>query len=84
MFVNLATLVLNFIPIKHLILTNLSYFAVMVKMRLFLMLSLFCSLSVLAQPAVEFRGVWMATVVNIDWPPANAGTEAQRPILFAN
>lgn len=78
MFVNLATLVLNFIPIKHLILTNLAIFAVMVKMRLFLMLSLFCSLSVLAQPAAEFRGVWIATVVNIDWPPANAGTEAQK------
>lgn len=31
-----------------------------------------------AQPKYEFRGVWIATVDNIDWPPRNAGTEAQK------
>ncbi|HZF65396.1 MAG TPA: family 10 glycosylhydrolase [Chitinophagaceae bacterium] len=27
--------------------------------------------STLAQPSYEFRGVWIATVDNIDWPPRN-------------
>lgn len=31
---------------------------------------LLCALSLLAQPKYEFRGVWVATVVNIDWPAA--------------
>ncbi len=31
-----------------------------------------------AQPHYEFRGVWIATVMNIDWPPQHAGTEAQK------
>lgn len=35
-----------------------------------LLLSLF-SLSLWAQPVHEFRGVWMATVDNIDWPNRN-------------
>lgn len=26
----------------------------------------------------EFRGVWIATVMNIDWPPQNASVEAQK------
>lgn len=35
---------------------------------LFVWLSLFCAFSVCAQPDYEFRGVWIATVDNIDWP----------------
>ncbi|OJU24494.1 MAG: hypothetical protein BGN92_14500 [Sphingobacteriales bacterium 41-5] len=31
-----------------------------------------------AQPASEFRGVWIATVANIDWPPTRASSEAQK------
>jgi uncharacterized lipoprotein YddW (UPF0748 family) len=36
------------------------------------------SLSLQAQPKYEFRGVWIATVDNIDWPPRNSTTEAQK------
>jgi len=32
----------------------------------------------IAQPKYEFRGVWIATVNNIDWPPRGATTEAQK------
>lgn len=35
-------------------------------------------LTLQAQQGSEFRGVWIATVANIDWPPSNAGTEAQK------
>lgn len=31
-----------------------------------------------AQPKYEFRGVWIATVDNIDWPPRGSGTEEQK------
>lgn len=31
-----------------------------------------------AQPETEFRGVWIATVANIDWPPPRATTEVQK------
>lgn len=33
-----------------------------------LCLALFCMSSAFAQPQYEFRGVWIATVDNIDWP----------------
>ena len=36
--------------------------------RLFFFSFLFVSLQLFAQPAAEFRGVWIATVDNIDWP----------------
>jgi uncharacterized lipoprotein YddW (UPF0748 family) len=36
--------------------------------RLLLALSLLFSLIVTAQPKYEFRGVWIASVANIDWP----------------
>ena len=39
---------------------------------------LLLSLSLQAQPKYEFRGVWIATVDNIDWPPRNSTTEAQK------
>lgn len=32
---------------------------------------IFLSVSATAQPKPEFRGVWIATVDNIDWPPRN-------------
>src|SRR6195952_1510731 len=36
-------------------------------------------LSVFAQPKAEFRGVWVATVDNIDWPTrGNYNTESQK------
>lgn len=31
-----------------------------------------------AQPKYEFRGVWIATVDNIDWPPRSSTTEQQK------
>ena len=31
-----------------------------------------------AQPTREFRGVWIATVANIDWPPTRASSDAQK------
>lgn len=31
-----------------------------------------------AQPEYEFRGVWIATVMGIDWPPQKASTEMQK------
>lgn len=37
---------------------------------LFLLLPLFSINSLIAQPKYEFRGVWVATVNNIDWPKA--------------
>lgn len=36
------------------------------------------SFSLNAQPVSEFRGVWIATVANIDWPPPKATTEVQK------
>ncbi len=39
--------------------------------RLFCLL-LLSPVSLFAQPKYEFRGVWVATVNNIDWPQANA------------
>jgi uncharacterized lipoprotein YddW (UPF0748 family) len=43
---------------------------------LFLLSSILCSL---AQPKPEFRGVWIATVDNIDWPSkGNIQSESQR------
>ena len=45
---------------------------------LFLILLLFCfSCSVYKAPQTEFRGVWIATVVNIDWPK-NANDDAEK------
>jgi len=38
----------------------------------------FLPLLSLAQPKYEFRGVWIATVDNIDWPQRNSSTEAQK------
>src|SRR4030095_16930320 len=38
-------------------------------MRVFLLgFVLLCSIAVFSQPKYEFRGVWIATVDNIDWP----------------
>jgi len=39
---------------------------------------LFSSPFIRAQPKYEFRGVWIATVDNIDWPPRNSTTEEQK------
>lgn len=39
---------------------------------------LLISFSLLAQPKYEFRGVWVATVDNIDWPARNSTTEQQK------
>jgi uncharacterized lipoprotein YddW (UPF0748 family) len=49
--------------------------------RLFLLVSLFLCFSVYAQqaPKREFRGVWVATVANIDWPSKpGLSTEQQK------
>ncbi len=34
--------------------------------------------SAYAQPDSEFRGVWIATVANIDWPPVRVSSETQK------
>ena len=39
----------------------------------------FISFAISAQPKPEFRGVWVATVDNIDWPSSkNLSSEAQK------
>lgn len=52
----------------------------MVKARIFLHVILFIFVinSAHAQPGSEFRGVWIATVANIDWPPPRASSEVQK------
>lgn len=49
-------------------------------MRVFLFfLAIVCAVPAFAQPVYEFRGVWIATVDNIDWPKKDAGsTESQK------
>lgn len=49
----------------------------------FLILAFFCSGKVAAQvsPNREFRGVWLATVGNLDWPVAGASAESQKTHL---
>ncbi len=43
-----------------------------------LFISWMMAMGLKAQPQYEFRGVWIATVMNIDWPPQNATVEAQK------
>lgn len=44
-----------------------------------LLFLIFCSLFSFSQPKFEFRGVWIATVENIDWPSKrNLTTEEQK------
>jgi uncharacterized lipoprotein YddW (UPF0748 family) len=52
----------------------------MTNARIFLLTSIFFFVGTClnAQPQSEFRGVWIATVVNIDWPPPKATTEEQK------
>ena len=52
----------------------------MMNRLIFLCIILFLSVNTLnAQPKYEFRGVWVATVNNIDWPTAgNWDTEKQK------
>ncbi|MEO7308444.1 MAG: family 10 glycosylhydrolase [Ferruginibacter sp.] len=46
---------------------------------LFLIQSLFCSFYTIAQAKPEFRGVWVATVDNIDWPSrGNFNADSQK------
>src|SRR5436190_20207299 len=45
---------------------------------LFFLLSFFNSFLLIAQPKYEFRGVWIATVDNIDWPRKGSGTAEQK------
>jgi len=40
------------------------------------------SISLFAQPEYEFRGVWIATVDNIDWPPRGVTNPAQQKADF--
>jgi Uncharacterized protein conserved in bacteria len=58
---------------------QLAIFAIMLNRKTVLLL---CSALLVhflyAQPHSEFRGVWIATVMNIDWPPQNASAEAQK------
>jgi uncharacterized lipoprotein YddW (UPF0748 family) len=43
----------------------------MIKNSVLLVLLALCLFTSYAQPVYEFRGVWIATVDNIDWPPRN-------------
>lgn len=57
----------------------MAIFVTMRKMKLsVLLISLVLSVNFLHSQRPEFRGVWIATVMNIDWPPQNAGTEVQK------
>lgn len=54
-------------------------FTIMVKRFLLILSCAFCFLAVTAQPKYEFRGVWIATVENIDFPSSrNLTPDAQR------
>ncbi len=48
----------------------------------FLTLSCLFCLSSFAQPEYEFRGVWIATVDNIDWPPRGVSNPAEQKASF--
>ncbi len=51
----------------------------MKKLIPFIIILLFISITSFAQPAKEFRGVWIATVDNIDWPrKGDYKTESQK------
>lgn len=43
-----------------------------------LLVTLICHSGLAQQPQYEFRGVWIATVLGIDWPPQNASVEQQK------
>lgn len=45
-------------------------------------LACFFSVYSFAQPEYEFRGVWIATVDNIDWPPRGVSNPAQQKAAF--
>ncbi|MET0393453.1 MAG: family 10 glycosylhydrolase [Chitinophagaceae bacterium] len=49
---------------------------------LFCFFLLLCAAPALAQPKYEFRGVWIATVDNIDWPKKNAAGSAGQKADF--
>ncbi|MGK2861755.1 MAG: glycoside hydrolase family 10 protein [Chitinophagaceae bacterium] len=49
---------------------------------LFTGLALFFTLTVFSQPLYEFRGVWIATVDNIDWPPRGVYTVYSQKVDF--
>jgi uncharacterized lipoprotein YddW (UPF0748 family) len=45
---------------------------------LLLLLAILCSSHSFSQPKYEFRGVWIATVANTDWPQRGSSTEQQK------
>lgn len=49
---------------------------------LFTGLALVFALTVFSQPLYEFRGVWIATVDNIDWPPRGVYTVYSQKVDF--
>ncbi len=50
----------------------------------FFILFLFCSLKIIAQPKYEFRGVWVATVDNIDFPSTKFLSSDKQKTEFIN
>ena len=48
----------------------------MKKSAIWLLLCLFSFQFIIAQPKYEFRGVWIATVNNIDWPTGGVSDPA--------
>ncbi|MFM7645177.1 MAG: glycoside hydrolase family 10 protein [Sphingomonadales bacterium] len=53
-------------------------------MRIALIALLLSPLLLMAQPKYEFRGVWVATVVNIDWPRGGVTDPVQQRNDFIN
>lgn len=51
---------------------------------LHIILSLFIATHLFAQPKHEFRAVWVATVVNIDWPSAQGLSTAEQKVEVIN
>ena len=54
----------------------------MKRFSLLLLLTLVTGLSIFAQPKYEFRGVWIATIANIDWPKSGVTDPEQQRADF--
>lgn len=52
--------------------------------KFFLIVFLFFSYKTFSQPKYEFRGVWIATVTNIDWPSKKGLPVAAQKLEFIN
>ena len=60
----------------------MTYFCHMKSQRILLSFFLLISLLTNAQPKYEFRGVWIASVANIDWPKSGMTDPAEQRADF--